>query len=397
MHLQITQIIRCLIKKYSLKAVFIKKEFMIENWNDLKRVILYGYGTVGMGCINKIHQDFDVDFVIEKNPNKQGFLNDGTPVLSLEEGLEKRSNQKIIVMTGERVYQEIAKELTSKGLVEYEEFCSIEEFITNWYWLQKQQNCIMELHMALTMKCTLKCKNCNMFVPYYKMPVYYEINQIKSELDLLFSMVDCVFCLTFLGGEPLLYSELNELLTYINNKYNKNIGSIKIVSNGTITPPKNLLKVCQAMPVWFSISDYTDTVPYRDKLELTIQKLKEYGIPYVHNKDMMWSSFGFPNSELSISKEKAPAHMNNCSPICHGYNDGRVYFCHMSWSAEKSGNYRLCEDDYIDLQKVAYEDRRKIALHCYIRTNQKRYISFCQNCGGLGKDNKMFVTAGEQY
>ena len=41
---------------------------------------------------------------------------------------------------------------------------------------------------------------------------------------------------------------------------------------------------------------------------------KEYGIPYVHNKDMMWSSFGFPNSELSISKEKAPAHMNMRMP-----------------------------------------------------------------------------------
>ena len=369
---------------------------MMEEWNIINRIILYGYGTVGRGCIRKILKDFDVDYIIDNNELKQGNLIGSVPIVSIEEGIEKRVDQKIIVMTGGRTYQEISEVLKKYNLNEYEDFCSIEELITDWYWLNKKENNIMELHMALTMKCTLACENCNMFIPYYKNPPYYDVEQIIEELELLFSKVDNVFCLTFLGGEPLLYKELPQLFSVIRDKYLDHIGSVKIVTNGTVLPDRDFLKQIKEMPVWFSISDYTNQVSYCEKLENIKQLLDEMGVDYVVNSAKKWCSFGFPKNPLNIDKQYCEAHMKACSPIFHGYNDGKIYYCHVSWSAEKLGRIVLKSSDYIDLKALKNEESHVISEHCFGRLRGSSYISFCEYCGGCGDDNKNVVLAGQQ-
>ena len=366
-------------------------------WQEVNRVILYGYGLVGRACINKMQSDFFIDYIMEKDEKKHGMTKTGLEVISFDEGLKRRTEQKIIVMTGGRVYKDISEELVARGLKEYIDFCAIEEFITDWYWVNRHENSIMELHMALTMRCTLNCRDCNMFVPYYDNPPYYSVAQIKEELDLLFSLVDSVFCLTFLGGEPLLYKEISELLRYINNSYIQKISSIKIVTNGTIEPSSELLELVKDMPVWFSISDYTEQVKYGDKLQKVKKRLEENDIEYISNKDMKWCSFGFPSTRIEIKDEDCRKHMEECSPIFHGYNDGKIYYCHVAWSAEKLGAFKLTTEDYIDLKELASrkDDRHRISEHCFGRLDTE-YVSFCKRCGGCGRDNNNIVDAGVQ-
>lgn len=371
---------------------------MCKTWEKLTNVILYGNGNVARGCIAKIKRDFVVDFIIDKEANKYEKGIYGLRVLSENEGLLERTEQKIIVMTGGRVYKEIAESLIKKGLIEHEDFCSIEYLITYWYWNNKNENNLMELHMALTMNCTLRCKDCNMFVPYYKNEVYYAIEEIESELDLLFSIVDNVFCLTFLGGEPLLYKELTSLLVYIGDNYIDRISSIKIVSNGTVVPGLDLLETAKGMPVWFSISDYTNQVSYEKKLKEVESTLDTNHIDYRKSKDLRWCSFGFPQKTISIKEESCRNHMEACSPIFHGYNDGKIYYCHVAWSAEKTGKYQLAHHDYLDLKNIKEEsiDRHIISRHCFGEIDGKGYVSFCKKCGGCGYDNTDIVDAGVQ-
>ncbi|MBQ9539582.1 MAG: 4Fe-4S cluster-binding domain-containing protein, partial [Treponema sp.] len=99
-------------------------------------------------------------------------------------------------------------------------------FITHWYWSIKGLNCVMELHTALSMNCSLKCKSCNMFVPFYEKSLTYDLNQIKEEVDTLFKYVDYVFCYTLLGGEPFLYKHFDEVLQYIAGSYRDKIGTM---------------------------------------------------------------------------------------------------------------------------------------------------------------------------
>lgn len=368
---------------------------LANNWDKISSVILYGYGNIGKSCFNRIKKDFAIDYIIDQDKRKQKMLIDNIPILSLDDGLNKREQQKIIVMTGERTYNEVSQKLEERGLRKYIDFCSIEFFITEWYWKYRNMNCIMELHMALTMKCSLKCKNCNMFVPYYEKDVTYDIETIKSEIDLLFQKVDYIFSFTLLGGEPLLHPDWAEVVHYLAEIYSDRVGIIKIITNGTIIPRDEVLKSISSYPVWISISDYTGQVEYQSKLQMFVEKLQHYCIDYTVNKKTEWRAFGFPDAPWSIDKKECAIHMQTCAPIFHGYNDKKIFFCHVAWSAEKCGKYKLKKTDYIDLNTIKDVNRHDIAKHCYGEI-EGGYVSFCRQCGGCGPDNNNIVIAGEQ-
>lgn len=366
------------------------------DWADLKEIIMYGYGTIGQACLGSILNDFSVPYIIDTDEQKQGRKISGINIVSLEVGLRQIGGRKIIVSTGGRSYLEISKVLKETGLREYKDFCSIEYFITEWYWNYEQKNCLMEIHTAVTMQCSLKCKHCNMFVPHYSDKLVYPLQTLKDEFDLLFSKVDFVFCITLLGGEPLLYPQITELIQYLVDSYKENIGTIKIITNGTVVPKDEFFSIMKDYPVWISISDYTNQVQYAGKLNRLIEKIRQYSLKYTVTKMESWNDFYFPGRQIKIEKNKCAAHMNECAPIFHGYNDKKIYYCHVAWSAGKMGKFKLSENDYVDLTKINDdESRHQIAEHC-LGIIDGGYISFCQFCGGCGKDNTSYVIAGEQ-
>ena len=369
---------------------------LADDWRTVEEIILYGYGAVGQACLSSISKDFMVPYIIDNDPKKQKSCIKGLNVYSLKDGLEKRQGRKMIISTGGRTYLEICKILVSKGLKEYEDFCGMEYFITEWYWRYKGLNVLMEIHTAITMQCTLRCKHCNMFVPHYSNNITYNLETLKEEFELLFSKIDIIFCLTLLGGEPLLHPELSKLIQYLFNNYKDKIGVLKIITNGTLGLPDCTLESMVNYPVWFSISDYTKQVKYGNRLNDFIDKLKGYGINHTVTKIESWNDFYFPVNKICIDEEKCYAHMRECAPIFHGYNDKKIYYCHVAWSAEKIGKYKLSQSDYIDLRNITDdESRHKIAEHC-LGMLDEGYVSFCQFCGGCGKDNKCIVMAGEQ-
>ena len=235
-----------------------------------------------------------------------------------------------------------------------------------------------------------------MFVPYYPREVAYPLERIKKEIDLLFSYVDCVLCLTFLGGEPLLYKDLKAVVLYVAEKYGENVSSIKIVTNGTVTQDNEFIEAIKGLPVWFSISDYTQHVPYDDKLKKFEKLLDDNGIAYQTYHTKRWCDFGFPSSPIFYEEAACEKHRKACGPIFHGYNDGKIYYCHVAWSAEKIGRFTLKESDYVDLNHwKENQDRHIISEHCNGKI-KNGYVSFCQVCGGCGYDNKKLVDAGVQ-
>ena len=368
---------------------------LTDDWESITDVILYGYGAVGKACLGSIRKSFSVAYIIDNDIEKQGQRVQDLCIYSVAKGIEKRANRKIIVLTGGRVYLEISNELRRRGLEEYKDFCSIEFFITEWYWKYKKQNCLMEIHTAITMQCTLKCRYCNMFVPYYSDKLIYSLRVLQSEFDLLFKKIDFIFCLTLLGGEPLLHPNFSEIIQYLCKKYRDKIGVIKVITNGTVVPKDDVLETMKLCPIWISVSDYTEQVNYVEKMEAFKSSLEKYSIDYTIVKMKQWSDFCFPHRLINIKNCKE--HMKACAPIFHGYNDNKIYYCHVAWSAEKIGRIKLSETDYVDLRDVANDDsRHNIARHC-LGIMENGYVSFCQVCGGCGKDNFRRVIAGEQW
>lgn len=65
---------------------------------------------------------------------------------------------------------------------------------------------------CVSQRCTLKCKLCLAFIPYYDNPKDVSLEEAKQILDIYFRVVDSVDTFTVTGGEPLMNRELPRIL-----------------------------------------------------------------------------------------------------------------------------------------------------------------------------------------
>lgn len=365
-----------------------------DEWLEVDKLILYGWGNIGQKCFAKFEEDFRILAIIDNDSSKHGKFH-GVPIISEDDSWDIIRSNKIVVLTGGKVYKDIANRLTKAGLKEYYDFCSAEEFISEWYWEKKNQNCLLEVHTAITMRCTFNCKNCNMFVPYYRDKIDYSFLELKELYDLFFQYVDFVFCVSILGGEPFLSPYIGEIIDYLGKEYFNKIGVINVISNGGIMPNDKLLEVFDRNNVLVYLSDYSSVIPYGTKITSVVEKFQNRHINCVLRMADQWKDFGFPVIVPSIENVDIGDHMRSCAPIFHGLNDNKFYYCHVAWSAEKAGLYTLNKQDYIDLENLKYIDRRKIVQHA-LGNVENQYISLCRICGGCGEDNPNSIRAAIQ-
>jgi len=85
----------------------------------MENIIVYG---VGINALKFIYQYglIQIEYFIEGKKNIGTFC--GKNVIRLNEALERRKNEKIIVASSENVYWEIKKELEELGMVEFQDF-----------------------------------------------------------------------------------------------------------------------------------------------------------------------------------------------------------------------------------------------------------------------------------
>lgn len=371
---------------------------LAEDWKDSKSVVLYGAGAVSERNIDLLSKEFIIPFIIDNNPQKQGAFLCGIPVYSETLVSERLREHKIVVMTGSGAYRAIRRSLRQKGLEEFCDFCSLEQFVIEWNWRYRNKACLLQVNMAVSMTCTLNCGKCNMFIPYYKNKFHYSQKEVKRSIDALFSKVDYVYNFVLLGGEPFVNPELGGILDDLYSGYGERIGLTVLVTNGTITPSDEILQKMKQYHIEVNISDYRNAVNYDSKFSRLQSALQERGIRFLIKKSLEWCDFGFPEKENVIPEEEVPAHMRNCSPLFHGLNDEKFYYCHVSWSAEKCGKYQLPETDYVKLdnQEEPRESVKEKILRHSLGEFEKGFMSFCRICGGCGTDNTEYVPAGIQ-
>jgi hypothetical protein len=236
-----------------------------------------------------------------------------------------------------------------------------------------------------------------MFMPYYKEQMDLSVDDVMENLDLLFKNADYVGGYKLLGGEPLINRELPDMLTAIYEKYGDRIGTLGIITNGTITPDDRLLEAAKRCGVTIDISDYTGAVDYDGHLDKTIAAVRDAGIKYRVNRSLRWCDFGFPAANRQYGFDEVNGHMLSCGPIFHGLNDGRFYYCHVSWSADKAGLLHNAVDDYIDLKELDGSDEAKERLLSHSRGEiEKGFVKLCKLCGGCGADNTEIIEVAEQ-
>lgn len=368
------------------------------DWNGITSIIPYGLGWEASRCIDKLIDDFDIPFIIDNDSAKHDKKYRNIPILPWSVARLRLDKRKIIITTRYRRYYEIMKDLQNYGMREYHDFCSIKEFVPEWYWKNKHQCCMFTVDVTVSAQCNFKCKNCNMFMPYHKHKVSLSLEELKKSIDIFFDVVDYVFYIGFIGGEPLLCKNLAEFIEYIVDNYTNKVSNFTVHTNGSIIPHKNLLNVLRKYNISVAISDYGEHSPSRNKMCDTIEVLKDNGIYCDVRSTLLWKDMGFPLHPNNFPNDKIKKHMKSCSADWRGLNDGKLYFCNIAWSAEAGGLVELERDDYVDLSDLALEGlqgKHKLLQHV-MGNFDKGYMSFCKVCGGCGADNPNNVVPGVQ-
>ncbi len=124
---------------------------------------------------------------------------------------------------------------------------------------------INALYVMVTDKCSLKCKNCDGLIPYYSNPQNDSYEDIVESYNNILDVCGSVDKLNVFGGEPLLHPDIVKIVDYFAK--DERCGVVSIISNGTITPRQDLIKVMKNPKVVLRISDYGKWSRKRDEIE----------------------------------------------------------------------------------------------------------------------------------
>lgn len=369
------------------------------DWNDVKEIIVYGFGRVGHAHIEKIVSEVNVIFIIDnKIVEKEDYK--GIPIYNLDTCLNKINKTKIVVTASGKGYASIKASLEQRGYIEKEDFMNFELFLSNLYWEKNQKIGISKLVFPLTNRCTLNCQKCNSFMPFTKHFFDRNIEEIKRDIDLAFQYIDELSLLLLVGGEPLLYNDLGRLVAYIGERYRNKIGKLLIITNGTIIPDELLCNTFSKYGVEVRISNYGLSDTYVQKINRLKETLAVYGVVYSELIEMEWLDIGFPEEDLVMGTDAKELyqHMMQCESYCHGIYNGKFYFCTEALMAEWAGLYKIPKDDYIDFNNSALSDNQKRMqiLEYQFGKMKNGYFSFCKYCRGLGPSNQYVIKAGVQ-
>ena len=98
----------------------------------------------------------------------------------------------------------------------------------------------------VTEKCTLKCRDCAPCYPNLKNARHRSFEEVKEDIDLLFSKADYIWDLIFTGGEPFLNKEFGRMLEYVMEHYASQYHHIQIISNATIIPSDDICETLKS-------------------------------------------------------------------------------------------------------------------------------------------------------
>lgn len=230
------------------------------------------------------------------------------------------------------------------------------------------------LEVFITEKCTLKCRDCSHLIPYYKDKRNYDIQEIIRDLECVFKVIDKIYDLCILGGEPLMHPELYQLIDWLVEQ--PKIEKISIISNGTIIPSKRNLDSIKQSGTRIRISDYRE---YSVNLNKLIEICEENNIVYFVNQES-WVDMGKTEKHNYTENELKDMFLD--CPFANAFLllKGKLYRCPHIAHLDDLDISGKNENDFVDF------GRKEDSL-----TIKKRLVDFmntdilygCQFCNGI--------------
>lgn len=356
----------------------------INNEEFEKGFFVFGAGDIGRGLaltLNKYNMFLGyIDNDVEKQKNGSNGFN----VFSYD-SIKEKTESIIVAATPYNT------EIICKRLKEDNKKCYIaSDFLNNilpvYLYFNKDILFMNLCQICVTERCTLKCEKCAHGC--YNVDINSKdisISDVINTADVFFSHIDFIHEFVLIGGEPLLYKELEKAVEYIGEKYRYKMGTFSITSNGTIIPNDKLLGLSNKYDVLYRISNYTNAIPklsvQHNKL---IEKFEEYNVNYIIGKaEEEWWDYGFEEyvdtrDEIAIIEK-----FDQCNTPCREVRNSKLYFCVMARTVSDNLGYKIGDMDCIDLSELEYDkDGRRILLEYNLGYSDKGYLNMCRRCRG---------------
>lgn len=365
----------------------------VENDN----IYIFGAGEYGAYLYKYINTEKVLGFVDNsKEKQRAGYL--GQKVFALDEICQATQENLFVIAVSvcSKAFKDMQQQLLDSG-IKRNQIVAYELYLHLYFYYIKKATLIHHVNVSITQKCTLNCKDCSIMTTYLPEKVNYELESLKRDVDVFFGHVDYVGKFGIVGGEPFLYPNLEEYLTHLAQYRSRILYMLEIVTNGTIIPKDNVLRLCKEHNIIISISDYTVTLPHlKEKIEKLVNKLEEYRISYVVNSAEQWMDFGYGHvNKADVSDKQMIEFFDRCHMTCRLLRDEKLYYCANSAFAIDAGlNSRDLENE-LDLQTINGKNRME-AIEFDEGYSQRGYLNMCRHCNGMDGLNDHFIEVARQ-
>jgi hypothetical protein len=370
--------------------------------NIIEKCYIFGAGLLGKTLLVLLKAyNYEVSF-IDNSIDKQGTKVKGTDIISLDKYLQKKDGLIVIAASADNTVR-IGKQLERHVLKHGKDFLLYEEFINyifpiiSVYGFNKTYVSLSQI--SLTERCSLKCKKCahGCYAVDNKTSIDLTLNQVYKSADSFFSKVDFAREFVLIGGEPLLYRNLAQAISYVGERYRGQIGIYSITTNGTIVPDEIVMDACKKYNVLIRISNYSRQISrLRERHKELISALEKNGVSYILGKEeTQWMDYGFEFVNRSENEEELIKVFDACKTPCREVRENKFYYCVMARSVSDNLGYYVGEKDYLDLERLDSLEYKKELLEFTLGYSEKGYLDMCHHCNGLEAKNYP-IPAAEQ-
>lgn len=254
--------------------------------------------------------------------------------------------------------------------------------------------------LVITLRCSLKCKLCTAFAPYYEEAPHYPYEMLKNSIERYFDLVEYVDKFTINGGEAFLHENLPELIDLLSG-YIDHIGMLEILTNGTLVPNEQLIKsLCFSPKVNIMVNNYGTHLSR--KIPEIVAVFEQNNIAYrLRNQNAEESYCGgwVDVSDLSYknrsAEETADLFKHCVYPTafrCFAIFGDKAYICGVYLRCKTLGIISNVPEEYVDFsnQNTSSKEEMVRQINNFF---EKPYVSACEFCDGFCPESRRFLPA----
>ena len=246
---------------------------------------------------------------------------------------------------------------------------------------------IDHLEVVVGSRCTLRCRRCANLMQYYAQPVEFSAGQLKDDIVKLLELNVWIDCVHLIGGEPFLFKELHSLIALLHDS--DKVGSIRIITNGTITPADHLLKYLRLTKVHILISNYVHVGARTNEI---FTFLKEAGTD-VRVVTSAWYNYHHDFSGFKRSAEEVEKIYKQCNVACHEMLNGEIHLCPTSAHGMYLGLIPQDENSFVSIRHDGTPQAKRKIIVKLRKLLTQTIPNACSYCSG---DSGEIIPAAEQ-